>query len=309
MVNYNPVVSIIIPVYNAAEFIDYTIQSLLLQTYSNIEVILINDGSRDNSKDLCEKWVKKDSRIKFFDKENGGTASARNLGVENAKGEYIQYLDADDYISQDKISMQLQFMLEYNLDVSFSDSANFYHNLADAKAIPKRSSVWRISFQTALYTRWGVDFSIPIHAFLYKRSFLVDNNIHLFNNKIRYREDWNYHINVSKAKPKILRLPMILSYYRQTETGKTANWQAITKGNLLFIDSRDFIDKIKFLPRLSMELWLLFFRCLKYRTLGVTSCFSELSRTFSLFMFLAILLMPITIIYVLYRNVMIYFFR
>lgn len=305
----NHLVSIIVPVYNAAEFIDFAVQSLLSQTYSNIEVILVNDGSKDNSKELCARWERKDPRVKFFDKENGGTASARNLGVKNAKGEYIQYLDADDYISQDKIAEQLQFMLENDLDVSFSDSANFYYNLTDAEAISKHSSVWLISFQTALYFRWGIDFSIPIHAFLYKRSFLVDNNILLFNNKIRYREDWNYHINVSKAKPKILKLPKVMAYYRHTETSKTSNWQAITKGNILFIESRDPKERIKFIPRLSMELWLLLFRCLKYRTIRVELCFIDLSKSFYPFMILSILIMPVTIIYVLYRNVMIYFFR
>lgn len=309
MENYNPLVSIIVPVYNATEFLEYTVESLLKQTYSNIEVILVNDGSKDNSKILCEKLVKKDNRVKFYDKENGGTASARNLGVINSEGEYIQYLDADDYISPDKISLQLQFMRENNLDVSFSDSANFYHDLSDATVMAKRSSVWLISFSLAIYTRWGVDFSIPIHAFLYKKSFLVNNDILLFNNKIRYREDWNYHINVAKAKPKIMKLPKVMAYYRHTESGKTSNWKAITRGNLLFLDSRDCIDRIKFIPRLSMELWLLFFRCLRYRTVKFVSCFNGLSKSFYFYVFLSILIMPISIIYVMYRNFMTYFFR
>ena len=94
-------VSVIIPVYNTSKYLDKCIDSLVNQTLDDIEFIMVNDGSTDNSKEIIEKWVKKDKRIKLYNKENGGQASARNLGLTKAEGEYIAFLDSDDYISYD----------------------------------------------------------------------------------------------------------------------------------------------------------------------------------------------------------------
>ena len=81
--------SIVIPVYNAENYIENTVKSLLDQTYKNLEVILVNDGSKDRSLEICEQLSKEDGRITVISKENGGAASARNLGIKNAKGDYI----------------------------------------------------------------------------------------------------------------------------------------------------------------------------------------------------------------------------
>lgn len=90
-------VAIIIPVYNAGEFLKYSVESVLNQTYSNLEIILVNDGSKDNSGLLCDGYAEKDSRVKVIHKENGGLSSARNTGVENATADWIMFLDSDDY--------------------------------------------------------------------------------------------------------------------------------------------------------------------------------------------------------------------
>ncbi|MGV3461102.1 MAG: glycosyltransferase family 2 protein [Flavobacterium sp.] len=94
----NPEVSIVVPVYNVEHYLDKCIESMLAQTYTNFEVVLVNDGATDNSGKICDAWAQKDSRIKVVHKQNGGVASARNAGIEKSKGEYLYFVDPDDYI-------------------------------------------------------------------------------------------------------------------------------------------------------------------------------------------------------------------
>ncbi len=90
--------SVIVPVYNAEKYINRCANSILNQTYFNLELLLVNDGSKDNSLELCYEIAKKDNRVRVFDKPNGGAASARNLGIQNVIGEYVGFCDADDYL-------------------------------------------------------------------------------------------------------------------------------------------------------------------------------------------------------------------
>lgn len=93
-------ISIIVPVYNAEKYLDTCVESIIRQTYTNWELILVNDGSSDRSPEICEKWSRRDPRITVIHKENGGASSARNAGLNVARGEYIGFVDADDYISE-----------------------------------------------------------------------------------------------------------------------------------------------------------------------------------------------------------------
>ena len=95
-----PVVSIIVPVYNAEKFLRRCIDSILAQTYTDFELLLIDDGSKDSSGSICDKYAAKDERIRVFHKENGGVSSARNLGLDHAQGEWVTFVDADDYIEE-----------------------------------------------------------------------------------------------------------------------------------------------------------------------------------------------------------------
>ena len=97
-------ISIIIPVYNAELFLDECIKSLIKQTYKNLEIIFIDDGSKDESKKIIEKYLNIDSRIKYFYKENGGACSARNKGLEEMTGEYVCFVDSDDYVENDYVN-------------------------------------------------------------------------------------------------------------------------------------------------------------------------------------------------------------
>ena len=109
-------ISIIVPVYNAAKYLDKCINSIICQTHQNWELILVNDGSKDESEKIIGRYTEKDSRIKLFSKENGGVSRARNLGIENASGEYLFFLDSDDWLSEDACEILLKNMLENKAD-------------------------------------------------------------------------------------------------------------------------------------------------------------------------------------------------
>ena len=96
-----PIVSIIVPVYNTEKFLHRCIDSILAQTYTDFELLLIDDGSKDSSGTICDEYAAQDTRVRVFHKENGGVSSARNVGLDNARGEWITFVDADDWISKD----------------------------------------------------------------------------------------------------------------------------------------------------------------------------------------------------------------
>lgn len=111
-------VSIIIPIYNSEKYLKRCIDSVISQTYKNLEIILVNDGSTDNSVNICNEYVKQDSRIKLISKENGGLSSARNKGLEYVTGDYVFYLDSDDYLSKKCIETLVKYIIKYDADIS-----------------------------------------------------------------------------------------------------------------------------------------------------------------------------------------------
>ena len=94
------VISVIVPIYNVEDYLDRCVDSIINQTYSNLEIILVDDGSPDNCPKMCDDYAKKDSRIKVVHKENGGLSDARNAGMKVATGEYISFIDSDDWIGE-----------------------------------------------------------------------------------------------------------------------------------------------------------------------------------------------------------------
>ena len=115
--NMNPKVSIIVPVYNVEAFLDECVRSVLAQTYENIEIVLIDDGAKDNSGKMCDDYALEDERIVVIHKENGGLSSARNAGIEKATGDYLIFVDSDDVISPSMVETMVSKALEYDTDI------------------------------------------------------------------------------------------------------------------------------------------------------------------------------------------------
>ncbi len=113
-----PLISVIVPVYKAEAYLDKCVQSIRNQTYANLEIILVNDGSPDRCGEMCDTYAKEDSRIRVFHKENGGQSSARNLGLDNMTGEYVGFVDSDDWIEPDMYSALYQHIEEHNAQIA-----------------------------------------------------------------------------------------------------------------------------------------------------------------------------------------------
>lgn len=116
--NKDFMVSVIMPIYNVEKYLERSILSVIKQTYKNMEIILVNDGSTDNSLKICEKYKEKDSRILVINKENGGLSSARNAGLDIARGDYIVLIDSDDFIEEHFIEYLLDVATMYNTDIA-----------------------------------------------------------------------------------------------------------------------------------------------------------------------------------------------
>ena len=99
----NKLISIIIPVYNAETYIEKCIQSIRKQSYTELEIVIVNDGSTDKSREICEDFRKQDTRIRIINKENEGAAAAKNTGLDEANGDFLMFVDSDDYIENDMI--------------------------------------------------------------------------------------------------------------------------------------------------------------------------------------------------------------
>lgn len=109
-------ISVIIPIYNAESYLHRCVDSILSQSYTDLELLLINDGSTDRCANICDEYLSQDSRIRVFHKKNGGVSSARNLGLDYARGEYIAFCDADDYVGKDWL-MEFHDAIENNMDL------------------------------------------------------------------------------------------------------------------------------------------------------------------------------------------------
>ena len=116
-----PKISVIVPVYNVEQYLPRCIDSILDQTFTDFELLLIDDGSKDKSGEICDNYAKKDSRIRVFHKENGGVSSARNLGLYNAKGKYIAFIDADDWVENEYLRIMYKHGEEECADIISSD--------------------------------------------------------------------------------------------------------------------------------------------------------------------------------------------
>lgn len=114
---YNkPLVSVIVPIYNVGKYLKQCIDSILSQTYQNIEIILVNDGSTDNCPEMCDNYAEKDVRVRIIHKSNGGLVNARHTGIRAARGEYLQFIDGDDWITSDMIELMMEKMLQYDVE-------------------------------------------------------------------------------------------------------------------------------------------------------------------------------------------------
>lgn len=122
-----PLISVIVPVYNVEKYLDRCVESIVNQTYENLEIILVDDGSSDHCPQICDNFSVKDNRIKVIHKENGGAGSARNAGIDNSSGEWIAFVDGDDTIDENFYDVLMTEALKNNVDICACDF-KYYHS-------------------------------------------------------------------------------------------------------------------------------------------------------------------------------------
>lgn len=207
MKNYK--ISVIIPVYNVEKYLKRCLDSVINQAYKNLEIILVDDGSSDGSSDICDKYAKKDNRITVFHKENAGVSSARNIGLENCSGDYISFIDADDWIEKgfyEYVNSNLNDndLLIFDYYIAFEDTRVRKHLLKQSYYFSKEEAMLELAI--------GRLQSYPVNKIYKKKLF---NNLKFPNNR-NYEDQAIMHLLIDKCK-KILYIPNAYYNYYQNQ--------------------------------------------------------------------------------------------
>lgn len=207
-------ISVIVPVYKAEKYLHRCVDSILAQSYTDFELLLINDGSPDNCGAICDEYAAKDSRVRVFHKTNGGVSSARNMGLDNARGEWITFIDSDDYVHPDYLR-SLYERVDVDLIVgSFQLVGSDENWIGILENVEYDRDVLRLKLETAA-------FPPNYHGILgklYRARIIKDNNIR-FDTKIYLSEDWLFTLNYFIYIESVCTIDKPYYYYERGTTG------------------------------------------------------------------------------------------
>ncbi|UNY48796.1 glycosyltransferase [Bacillus phage FADO] len=219
----NPLVSVVIPVYNAEKYLSTCIESVLNQTLRELEVIIVDDGSKDSSKKIIQKYASKDNRIVPIFQENQGVSIARNNALDKAKGDFIVFVDADDRVHEDAYKSMLNAITQYGVDIVFSEvtweyedkSKNFIKKFSiDANQPIFRDKIKQVILVDFLYNgSYG-----GVWNKMFKKSFIEDNNLRFPPNK-SLGEDWIFCLEAFTHCNSTYYIDTPYYYYRQVNDG------------------------------------------------------------------------------------------
>jgi len=228
-------ISVIIPVYNVENYLHKCINSVLAQTYKNIEVLLINDGSTDNSPMICEQFAKENKKVKVFHKENGGVSSARNLGLKKAMGDYIGFVDADDWIEPEMYEQMRGKLIQENAQICIiSNYVRGNKKFSNCNIVENS-----ISREEGVKAILDYNFPSSLWTSLYKSNIL--NNLYL-NEKIHHLEDFEFQIRAINNSTKIAISNSFFYNYRDREG--SANNSGFNSKVLTCLEIIPIVDKI-----------------------------------------------------------------
>lgn len=231
----NVLVSIIVPVYKVEKYLGKCIESILSQSYQCWELILVDDGSPDQSGKICDEYAEKDTRIRVFHKDNAGVSSARNLGLDKAKGDYIMFVDSDDWISEDCLEICMEEVVESDLEaVQFG-----FISVTSDKETPKLKDA-TLPLDGVQYIQLN-SFNVCAGGGLYKRSLIEQYNLR-FLPQLKLAEDQIFVFSFLKHVQRIKYLDKCLYYYLQREESVVHNQK-----------SKDMLLSCKYLISLSKD--------------------------------------------------------
>ena len=210
-------VTVIMPVYNAENRLEYAINSVLKQSYKNIEVILIDDGSTDNSVYICNKYEKMDSRIKVIKQNNSGVSAARNRGINESSGEFIMFLDSDDTIYSETIKELISYLDNDESDIAiFGMSFDYYQrNIFKYKkelSFEENATISSTEIKKYFLKLYGTNYLSPVWNKLFKTKIIKDNKI-FFEEDMAILEDFKFVLDVIEQSKNITILANVYYHY------------------------------------------------------------------------------------------------
>lgn len=240
----NPKISVIVPVYNAEKYLRRCIDSILAQTFTDFELLLIDDGSKDKSGEICDEYARKDNRVKVFHKENGGVSSARNLGLDNAQGEWITFVDSDDYLKSEFISC----LVKYD-DFDHIVGGNIMFGERNVNRDVIKETIIDLRTLDAARLDFGTDadsskfFCYPWGK-LFKQEIIKSNNIR-FNPKIFLGEDLCFVLDYLSSCNNVILVPYnnYLYRYENQQNKFLMNYQEFSTHFVVLADSIHRLEK------------------------------------------------------------------
>lgn len=209
-------ISVIIPVYNVERYLAQCLESIICQSHKNLEIIIIDDGSPDNSSTIYEKYAANDSRIKIIKQKNAGVSNARNTGLSTATGEYIHIIDSDDYL----------FSLDYYekmIDAAIKTDADLVASGWIFERYPRHTLNYsHLSVHTSLIDKLSATnclFHGYVWRYLFRRKFIEQNNLY-FESGVDIFEDMPVVLNSVKLANKIITVPNVMYFYRNNDSGR-----------------------------------------------------------------------------------------
>lgn len=208
MIDEDCLVSVIVPIYNVENFVSKCIKSICEQTYRNIEIILVDDGSTDNSGTICDEYGKKDTRIKVIHKKNAGVSVARNVGINNSMGDYICFVDGDDYVMPDYIEYMMEQIIKNNADIALT--TQMFGNF-DKKQV-KKDDIKTWDGEDAVEAILCYRVPIGCYCKLFRADFLEDVR---FIPEIFIGEGFNFNVSAFQKARKVVAGERKIYYYRR----------------------------------------------------------------------------------------------
>ena len=216
----NKKISVIVPIYNVEKYLNRCVDSIINQTYKNLEIILVDDGSPDNCGKICDEYAKKDNRIKVVHKENGGVSSARNVGLNIATGDYIGFVDGDDWIDLYMYEKLLYNSIKYNSDITCCNAITYLNNKFIPSDYDKNVKVF--SVEEFIKKLMLGDCQRSVWSMLYSKKIIKDT---FFNENICFSEDYLFNYEVGIKSKKIVNIGQDLYYYFVRNTSMTNDYK------------------------------------------------------------------------------------
>jgi len=275
MNSYSPTISVIVPIYNVEKYLDKCIESILGQKFTDFELLLINDGSTDNSRNICDEYALRDSRIRVFHKTNGGVSSARNIGLKNAKGKYVNFIDSDDWIECDMFLTINKIAQEKDIDIIQFGYKKIYST--SHKEYNQKSFLYFDSLKQYADSNC---FNYTVFSYFIKKNIIDDFHIR-FSEEIKYAEDQEFAIKCISFSNNIQVLPNLFYNYLVRENSAMSQKANLNMATNHILVTQNLINYQKQVPESSLPFFNKYTRQVLKAFFSILISFTKKSKDFN----------------------------